>query len=734
MRALRAEDPETLGGHRLLARLGTGGMGVVYLARTETGALVALKMIRAEHAADPAFRARFRREVRLATGLTGRWVVPVTAADAEAREPWLASTFVPGPSLAEAVDGHGPLPAHTVITLGRLLARVLAEVHATGLVHRDVKPGNILLALDGPRLIDFGIAQDGAATALTAPDAVIGTPGYLSPEQTRAGGGEVGPASDVFSLGCVLAYATTGRRPFGTGDPAAVLYRTVHEEPDLAGVDRLLPTPVRAAVTDCLAKDPGRRPTAAGLHRLLEAAAGAPSAPTGKGDWLPPAVLRLVAERSARALDPPPRPAAATPLPERAGTDTAHPPSRRRLLAVVGSAAAVLAASGTGAAVLLTRQDSTAGGTPRTVPTYTIGLQLDLSGAQKTPGKAQERGVRLAVTAHNARADAPFKLALKTFDYGGEAARAKATASRLVADPAVLAVIGPTTATAVRAAAPPYTDASMPLVLASLAPETVGLPDSALPTVCATVASELSRAIPVLDYLHRVRPTRRTAVIEDRAGGETSWDLTSTLRETPPHKVTITVHPVAAEENDFRPAVDAALTSRAQAVVYTGTSPIRAALCARALAAAGFTGPRLGFDFVMRPAFLKEAGEAAEGWLFEALHTDPAASGSKAAKAFTAAHRERYDEPPGRWAAEAYDAVGLIARAMDSLGAGAEFEPGEVAERLFRTTHDGVAKRIRFVEGGTHFLEVANMNFLYQVTGGSFRFLGRHDQVRGEKG
>lgn len=260
MRALRAEDPETLGGHRLLARLGAGGMGTVYLARAADGALVAVKMIRAEHAADPAFRARFRREVQLATGLTARWVVPVTAADTEAREPWLATAFVPGPSLAEAVDGHGPLPAHTVVVLGARLVRALAEVHAAALVHRDVKPGNILLAQDGPRLIDFGIAQGTGTTALTAPDAIIGTPGYLSPEQARPHEGEVGPPSDVFSLGCVLAYAATGRRPFGTGDAAAVLYRTVHESPDLTGLDRLVPPPVHEAITSCLAKDPGTGP------------------------------------------------------------------------------------------------------------------------------------------------------------------------------------------------------------------------------------------------------------------------------------------------------------------------------------------------------------------------------------------------------------------------------------------------------------------------------------------
>ncbi|MFD0395751.1 serine/threonine-protein kinase [Streptomyces nogalater] len=201
MRPLAADDPKDIGGHRLLARLGAGGMGVVYLARSTGGALVALKVIRAEHAADPAFRARFRREVTAVRGLSGRWLVPVVAADPEARSPWLATEFVPGPALAEAVDGHGALPVAAVRVLGSRLAEALTAVHAAGLVHRDVKPGNVLLGLDGPRLIDFGIALAAGATALTAPDAVVGTPGFLSPEQARARAEEVGPPSDVFSSG-----------------------------------------------------------------------------------------------------------------------------------------------------------------------------------------------------------------------------------------------------------------------------------------------------------------------------------------------------------------------------------------------------------------------------------------------------------------------------------------------------------------------------------------------------
>ncbi|MFE3021412.1 bifunctional serine/threonine-protein kinase/ABC transporter substrate-binding protein [Streptomyces sp. NPDC059256] len=276
MEPLRTGDPSSIAGYRLLGRLGAGGMGVVYLGRSDRGALAAIKVIRAEHAADPGFRARFRRETETARRITGRWVVRVVGADPEAREPWLATEFVPGPSLSEAVAVHGALPEHTVRALGVRLAEALTDVHRTGLVHRDVKPGNVLLALDGPRLIDFGIARSAGATALTATDAMIGSPGYLSPEQAKlTGEAEIGSASDVFSLGCVLAYATTGRRPFGSGTVAAIVFRTVHEEPDLDGI----PPALLALVRACLNKDPAERPTAAQVRAGLRGPGAKGAAP-----------------------------------------------------------------------------------------------------------------------------------------------------------------------------------------------------------------------------------------------------------------------------------------------------------------------------------------------------------------------------------------------------------------------------------------------------------------------
>ncbi|MGW7572307.1 serine/threonine-protein kinase, partial [Streptomyces tendae] len=336
MRPLAPDDPRTVGPYRTLVRLGAGGMGVVYLARSAGGTLAAVKVIRAEHADDPGFRARFRREAETAVRVTGPWVVPVLGADTEALEPWLATAFVPGPSLAEVVETHGALPTTTVRGLGSRLAAALVAVHDAGLIHRDVKPGNVLLALDGPRLIDFGIARHEGATALTATGAVVGTPGYLAPEQASAG--PLGPPCDVFSLACVLVYAVTGRAPFGEGGGVGALFRTIHEEADLTGV----PSGLASLLSDCLAKDPAARPTASRVRDALAATGGdengpgspdprrdprtylaqpragsrgeefSPAAPEPGGTWRAPAGLAaLIAERSAAALalpDPEPLP------------------------------------------------------------------------------------------------------------------------------------------------------------------------------------------------------------------------------------------------------------------------------------------------------------------------------------------------------------------------------------------------------------------------------------------
>ncbi|MCX4852123.1 MULTISPECIES: serine/threonine-protein kinase [unclassified Streptomyces] len=267
MDGLGPSDPRSVGPYRLLGRLGSGGMGRVYLGRSPSGRRVAVKVVRDEIADDPGFRARFRREAELAMRVGGFWTAAVVEADPGAPEPWIASEYIPGPSLQRRIADDGPFSAAEVRDLGVGLAEALASIHALGLVHRDLKPSNVLLADTGPRVIDFGISKalegSGASTALTHTGVVIGTPGFMSPEQ--ATGAKVGTASDVFSLGAVLAYAATGTEPFGAGTPVALLYRVVSEEPDLSAV----PYELRHAIALCLAKDPARRPSPGALVALL---------------------------------------------------------------------------------------------------------------------------------------------------------------------------------------------------------------------------------------------------------------------------------------------------------------------------------------------------------------------------------------------------------------------------------------------------------------------------------
>lgn len=253
---LDAGDPAVVGPYRLRARLGAGGMGQVYLGESGSGRRVAVKVVRAEIAKDPGFRRRFRREVELAMKAGGFWTAPVVDADPDAPTPWVASQYVPGPSLAEHVAAHGPLDEAALRQLAAGLAEALQAFHRIGLVHRDLKPSNVLLLDDGPRVIDFGISkalEDDSGTALTVTGTVLGTPAFMSPEQAM--GREVGEPSDIFSLGSVLTFAATGRGPFGDGSTHALLFRVVHEQPVLSGV----PSGVRPLIAACMSKEPGDR-------------------------------------------------------------------------------------------------------------------------------------------------------------------------------------------------------------------------------------------------------------------------------------------------------------------------------------------------------------------------------------------------------------------------------------------------------------------------------------------
>ncbi|HSR23785.1 MAG TPA: serine/threonine-protein kinase [Candidatus Eisenbacteria bacterium] len=313
---MQSEDPRQVGRYQLLGRLGAGGMGEVFLGQSPGGRLVAVKLIRGELAADREFRVRFAREVAAARHVSGMFTAPVVDADLDAPRPWLVTAYVPGPSLAEAVDTQGPLPLSSVLTLAAGLAEGLEAIHAEGMVHRDLKPSNVLLASDGPRIIDFGISRAADATALTRANIFVGSPGYMSPEQAM--GEEVGPASDIFSLGAVLTFAAAGASPFGDGTVTTLLYRVAHDRPATEG----LPGQLRPLVERCLAKDPRMRPTPDQLLAEL----GTVDAGT---NWLPQPVAETLIGYARPVADttiPPAQPSPA-PAPPAAAPSAPAPPA-----------------------------------------------------------------------------------------------------------------------------------------------------------------------------------------------------------------------------------------------------------------------------------------------------------------------------------------------------------------------------------------------------------------------
>jgi hypothetical protein len=350
MEPLAADDPQQVGGYRLHARLGAGGMGQVFLGFSPAGRAVAVKVIHRQFARDPEFVRRFGREVEAARVVSGAYTAPVVAAGPDDDPPWLATVFVPGPSLAEVIAHAGPLPEPAVWRLAGGLIEALQAVHAGGLVHRDLKPANVLLAADGPRLIDFGISRALEGAALSVTSLIVGTPAFMSPEQAE--GLRVGPASDVFSFGSVIAFAATGAAPFGAGpsSPIVVAYRVVHAQPDLSHV----PVSLRNLVAACLAKNPADRPR---LAQLMDAIrdGSAPYQAGQPGSYWPEPVAGMVSSRQESFHPPSPAPGAAHGSAARAQRrlHLRWPAQARwRVLTLVVAAAVLLGAGAIGIALI----------------------------------------------------------------------------------------------------------------------------------------------------------------------------------------------------------------------------------------------------------------------------------------------------------------------------------------------------------------------------------------------
>ncbi len=327
-----AEFPQYAGAYRLEARLGSGGMGVVHLARSASGMQLAVKVVHAPYAADPEFRARFRQEVAAARRVSGAFTAPVVDADPEAGRPWMATLYVPGPTLAEQVKRNGPMAPAELRRLTAGLAEALRDIHRAGVIHRDLKPSNVLLTDGGPKVIDFGISRPYDSDLRTETGKLIGSPPYMAPEQFQRPR-EVGPPVDVFALGAVIVHAATGRGPFDSDSPYIVAYQVVHDQPDLGGV----PEDLAPLVARCLAKDPDDRPTPDEVMAAL-------LPPSYEAEAFVPAQRRAVV-------------AAAVPDGERAGSEedthvrTAPPVRRRRLprARLIVAAAVLLLVAGAGA-------------------------------------------------------------------------------------------------------------------------------------------------------------------------------------------------------------------------------------------------------------------------------------------------------------------------------------------------------------------------------------------------
>jgi ABC-type branched-subunit amino acid transport system substrate-binding protein len=747
--ALTAGDPRQVGRYRVLARLGAGGMGRVFLARSPGGRPVAVKVVREELAEDPEFRRRFAREVAAARRVNGFFTAGVVDADPEGSAgspPWLATAYVAGVALGEAVTAHGPWPEGSVRVLGAGLAEALEAIHTAGVVHRDLKPSNVLLAPDGPRVIDFGISLAAEGTALTQTGAMVGTPGFIPPEQLM--GRDVGPAGDVFALGAVVVYAGTGSGPFGEGSAHAVNFRAVYEEAQLGG----LPPGLRELAGACLAKEPERRPGVAELLARLG----------GEGvelDWLPAPVARSVRERAESPLPAtppstpaplvaPPPPAVPPPTgsfgPPSPGRGTGKGPSRRGLLAAAGGSVAVAglgvlawslsggdgggdgggdsAGGDTGGDTGGDNGGDDGNGTspstdaePRTT-TVRIAVQAPLTGGDAELGQDILAAARVAVDEANADGGYPgLRFEIVEADDEGLEGPAALAAQTAIDDESVLAVVGPSFSP-VNAAAPLYGEAGLAAVTPSAS--TTALTEQGYETFLRAVPDDRQTGTAIGDFLAE-QGVAAVMVIDDAT--PYGADMADGVRERLEGVgIAIRRETVPSDTGSYDAVAGRVVDAGVDALAYLGFYPA-AAPFASALADAGFTGIRISGDGVMDRDFINVAGEeAAAGWytMCACFHSTYEGAGPGFLD-FADRYEQETGQVPGWYGPRAYDVTAMIIEAVAAL----DQEPDRAAvfEAVAGASYEGITGEISFGDDGAFTGVGPN---LYQVDGDDFVPLG----------
>jgi ABC-type branched-subunit amino acid transport system substrate-binding protein len=670
--ALQAGDPERVGRYRVLARLGSGAMGQVYLAWSPGGRPVAVKVVRAELAEDPQFRRRFAHEVGAARRVNGFFTAGVVDADPDGTPPWLATAYVAGLPLSDAVTAHGPWPEASVRALGAALAEALEAIHAAGVVHRDLKPSNVLLASDGPRVIDFGISLALADTSLTRTGVIVGTPGFMAPEQLRGAG--AGPAGDVFALGALLVYAAVGTGPFGSGLAHEVNFRAAYEPAELRGV----PDGLRELFGRCLDKDPERRP---GVAEVMERLEERPSGPTAL-DWLPEAVADSV-RGQAEPPPPPPRPGL----------------SRRRVLAIAGGAAGVagvgaltyaLTSTGNGGAGGGGGDEggngANGGGAEGEATTVRIAVQAPLTGDAADLGQDMLAAVRLAVDVAIESGDHPgLRFEVFEADDQGEDDAAADAARAAVDDALVLAVVGPAYSSTAQAAGPLYSAADLAFVT-PLATDPQLAEQGTFATFLRGVPNDRQAGEAIGDLLDGTA----AVVIDDASpyGQKLADAVAERLGESGQYH---------RRSPPFDDAARLVIDAGVNAVVFCGYTD-RAGDLALALQAEGYTGDLIGGEGVMGRRFLSTWQGVSEGWYVVSHRFDPTSSeeGQEFARLFEEAQGRR----PGHYAARTFDVAVLIIEAV--VAAGAEADREAVFEAVAGHRLEGITGLIAFDADGEY--------------------------------